>query len=121
MVNAKQDLYATADGRLVGEDNPEQAYLVARKGTAIEPKLAKRLGLNEKSLTAFYETQGGTPENEPETRAETNPPPTPVPAPEPAKEPEKTTPRSEGPAPVPREETKRDLDLKGGREPEKRK
>jgi hypothetical protein len=115
-MNAKQDLYATADGKLVGEDDPNQAYLVARKGTAIEPKLAKRLGLNEKSLTAFYETQGGTPENEPESRAETNPQP-----PEPVKEPEKTTPRSEGHAPVPREETKRDLDLKGGREPEKRK
>lgn len=42
---AEEAIYATKDGRLVGEDDPEANELVAAAGTAIREKSAQKYGL----------------------------------------------------------------------------
>jgi hypothetical protein len=47
-MKADRDIYESADGQVVEADDPNAAFLVARKGIEIPEKTAARLGLGKK-------------------------------------------------------------------------
>jgi hypothetical protein len=67
-VIAHKRMYATADGRLVDEGDPEAATLVAAEGQVIRQALARRLGLSMEGNKVVQKRPEGGEREEPESR-----------------------------------------------------